>query len=119
MQLEINGKEYPLHFGMDFIDEVEKVEGMKMEAEGMEMNIGTGGMSKLNNKLASYHPSGLRTVIKAGTITERQKPSNAEINQYIEYLAETDDYEDLFDEIVEELGKKPLVLKALNLRAVN
>ena len=73
MNLTINGKEYALHFGMDFIDEVEKLEGMKMEAEGVSLNMGTGGMALLNNKLASYHPSGLRTVIKAGTTTERQK----------------------------------------------
>ena len=114
MKLTINGKEYTLHFGMDFIDEVEKLEGMKMEAEGVSLNMGTGGMALLNNKLASYHPSGLRTIIKAGTITERQKPSNDDINIYIEELADSGDYEQTFDDIVEELGKKPLVLKALN-----
>ena len=114
MNLTINGKEYALHFGMDFIDEVEKIEGMKMEAEGVSLNMGTGGMALLNNKLASYHPSGLRTIIKAGTSTERQKPSNDDINIYLEELANSDDYEQTFDGIVEELGKKPLVLRALN-----
>ena len=114
MNLTINGKEYALHFGMDFIAEVEKIEGMKMEAEGVSLNMGTGGMAMLNNKLASYHPSGLRTVIKAGTTTERQKPSNDDINTFIEELADSEKYEQTFDEIVEELGKKPLVLKALN-----
>ena len=117
MNLTINGKEYALHFGMDFIDEVEKLEGMKMEAEGVSLNMGTGGMALLNNKLASYHPSGLRTIIKAGTSTERQKPSNDDINVYLEELAESDDYEQTFDDIVEELGKKPLVLRALNAKA--
>lgn len=71
-------------------------------------------MAMLNNKLASYHPSGLRTVIKAGTTTERQKPSNDDINNFIEELADSEKYEQTFDEIVGELGKKPLVLKALN-----
>jgi len=90
---------------------------MKMEAEGVSLNMGTGGMAMLNNKLASYHPSGLRTVIKAGTTTERQKPSTEDINIFIEELADSEKYEQTFDEIVEELGKKPLVLRALNAKA--
>lgn len=113
MILTINGKDYTLHFGMDFIDEVEKREGMKMEAQGATMNMGTGGMAMLNAKLSNHHPVGLRTVIQAGTATERQKPSKADIDKFIEDLSDSDEYEYLFEEIIEELGKKPLVLKAL------
>lgn len=112
MNLTINDKTYVLSFGLAFLDFVDNHSGMKMDVEGQEVNTGIAGMGMLKSKLATYSPTALVTVIKGATATERQKPSNKDIETWMEELigdGDGDDYYNFYDEIVSEMGKSRLV----------
>lgn len=115
MNIEINGKTYPLTFGLRFLDTVDKERGFTADVEGMQMNTGAGGMSMLQQGLEVYSPTHLATVIRAATATERQKPSNQDIEKFIESLAENgDEYYDFYDDIKDEMGKNSILKMALS-----
>lgn len=106
MELTINGKEYRLYFGTDFVDYINKANGM--ELEGVKTNVG--GMLMLNAGLSMKAPSTLELVIKAATNTLPSKPSNKDLDDYINELLDQDDdteYETLFTEIETEIKKRP------------
>lgn len=112
MEIEINGKNYPLTFGFDFIDYVNKENGMA--ADGIKTNIG--GAAMLKASMAGRLPSSLRLLIKGGTCNLKQKPSNKDIDAFIDEIAEDDDaYDALFDEIQEELGKRPAIRREMGI----
>ena len=112
MEIEINGKNYPLTFGFDFIDYVNRENGM--EADGVKTNIG--GAAMLNAGLQGRMPSSLRLLIKGATVTLPQKPSNKAIEQYIDELADDDDaYNAVFDSVEEELGKRPAIRREMGI----
>lgn len=108
--VNIDNKDYELHFGWGFLEYANEVFGA--EAQGQKTNIG--GMFNLYTGATIQDPATLVHIIKAGTVTERQKPSNKGITEFIEGLLEEDGaYEDLYTEIWEEIAKKPLLRKAL------
>lgn len=112
MNLTINDKDYPLTFGLAFLDFVDNRSGMKMDVDGQEVNTGIAGMGMLKSKLATYSPTALVTVIKGATATERQKPSNKDIEAWMDDLIgddNGDEYYNIYDEIVSEMGKSRLV----------
>lgn len=106
MELTINGKEYRLYFGTDFADYINKANGM--ELEGVKTNVG--GMLLLNAGLSMKEPPTLELVIKAATNTLPSKPSNKDLDDYINDLLDQEDdteYEALFTEIETEIKKRP------------
>lgn len=112
MEIKINDKNYPLKFGFDFIDYVNEKNGM--QAEGVKTNIG--GAAMLNAGLQSRTPSSLRLLIKGGTCTLSWKPSNEDIEAYINDIADDDEaYEKLFDDIETELGKQPATRREMGI----
>ena len=112
MEITINDKTYPLTFGFDFIDYVNRENGM--EADGMKTNIG--GAAMLNASMAGRLPSSLRLLIKGGTCNLKQKPSNKDIDAFIDEIAEDDEaYDALFDEIQDELGKRPAIRREMGI----
>lgn len=114
MQLKINDKKYILNFGLEFLNQVNKNESPKMEVEGQEISAGIGGLSMFMTALNTYEPTALYRLIKYATFTENQKPSNKDIDEYIDNLINDGQYYDIYDEIIEEMGKQPKVKIALN-----
>ena len=120
MNINVNGKDYTLQFGLRFLDVVDKERGVSANIEGASINTGAGGMDMLNQGLSVYSPSHLATVIRAGTAHLRQRPSEKEIEDYIQKLVDggaegevSEEYFDLYDEINDELGKNSMLQVAM------
>lgn len=113
MEVKINGRTYPLHFGLGFLNEVNKHESAKMEVEGQTMSTGMMGMQLFNSSLQVYDPVALAKVIQYATSTEQQKPAKKDIEAYVDQLIEKEEYYDVYDELNEELGKQPVVQVAI------
>lgn len=120
MNIEINGKDYTLQFGLRFLDVVDKERGVSANVEGATINTGAGGMDMLNQGLNVYSPSHLATVIRAGTAHLRQRPTDVEVENYIQELVEGGDegevsqeYFDLYDQINDALGKNSMLQVAM------
>ena len=111
MILTIGGKEYTLRFGIGFLREMNKLHSVEMEG----MKTGYGAMTMFNAGQALNDPLAFIDLIKAGTVTENQKPSNEAIEAYLEDLIVNDKYDKTIEEIVNELKASPLLKKAMNL----
>lgn len=106
MILEINGKEYELYFGMDFIREIDKM--YPLNSFGMDMKVG--GLPFLNTALAMRNPVALVNVIKAGTSTLPQKPSTEDVEIYVTERIIQEGPEKVFKEFDEEIKKQPFLI---------
>lgn len=118
MLLKINGKEYELRFGFDFIGYINKMSSLEMEAEeGINLKLsGITGMKLLTVGISQKMPSTLRLLIKGATITEKSIPSNIELENFIDELLEDENtYNEVYDEIVKEMGKRSIVLKEMGI----
>lgn len=111
MIIKINGKEYEMFFGFDFIDYVNNASGLAFQG----VQFGIAGMKLMMTGMADKSPSAFRTMIKAGTNTLKSKPSNEDLENYIEELLENGKYEEMFDEVVEEMGKHVIILKEMGI----
>ena len=103
MQIKIGEKEYQIILGFDainYLDEIYffEVNGVKL-AQGVKIVV---------QYLMDENPFAIKHMIKAGTATEPQKPSNAEIEAFISELGEKNKLQKLFGEMIEELKKQPL-----------
>lgn len=108
MTIEINGKEYELHFGLDFIDALNHLYGF--ETNGIKMDLG--GLNMLQSAMALQDVVALRNIIKAGVSTLKSKPSNKDIDEYIMNRVIADGLEQIYKEFNDEL-KKQQFLNAL------
>lgn len=116
MIINMNGKDYELAFGFDFLDYLNKNNSLTMDVNGQSMSSGLGGATMLASTLGSRMPSTLMTTIKAGTAHLSQKPSNKDIESYINGIADDDEaYELVFLEIEEELKKQPATRREMGL----
>lgn len=108
--VNIDGKEFELHFGWGFLEYVNREFGV---SQG-EVKTQFGGLYNIYTGSSMQDPFTLVHIIKAGTVTEKQKPSNKGIMDFIEGLAEEEKaYEEFYIEIWDEIAKKPLLRKAL------
>ena len=82
MELTINGKNYELKFGLGFINAIDNIYTQEMHGVSFGM-----GLELLNTYLRLGRPTALFNVIKAGTSHLNSKPSNADIESYLEDLA--------------------------------
>ena len=94
MVIEINGKEYELKFGMKFLSELNKATD-KNQA-GMDIRI---GVENATLALVSGDMLILPDLIKAGTATESNKPTNTQIEKYLDEA----DLDELAENFLEEL----------------
>ncbi|MDK6688326.1 tail assembly chaperone [Aerococcus urinae] len=109
MQLTIGYKTYDLHFGLEFLRVVEERESPQIDIDGQKVGMNFNGLMMLRMRLEAYSPLALSTVIKAGTALENQKPSNREIEEYIEQLAVDGGFQETVDQVLDEMGKQPLL----------
>lgn len=83
MTITINGKEYPIYIGLDFLDYLDSI--YFIEEKGVKFGQ---GLSMAVVHLTTENPVVLYHLIKAGTITEKSKPSNGDIKKYLETEAD-------------------------------
>lgn len=114
-QIEIKGKTYDLHYGIDFIREMDK----RYEISGNGVKFGMGIQSAVLY-LKDYNPVIIADIILSATHTLKSIPSLKDIEAWIEEQA--DNIEQVFDDFFSALETAPLtklkvkkVLEELNL----
>lgn len=105
MQLEINGKEHNLYFGLDFIEELDNKYPIESNGAKFGMGINT-ALVYLNQG----NPRILADLIHAATSTANLRPGLSEIKRWVESQT---DLESLFNEFLDELGKQPMTAGAV------
>lgn len=106
-QIEIAGKTYDLHFGIDFIREMDK--RYSIDAQGMSFGV---GINQAVIYLVDYNPTILVDIILSATHTLKSIPSTADIEEYLE--SQGDDLEKVFDDFLESLKTAPMTKAKVN-----
>lgn len=99
-EITIKDKVYPLHFGLDFINEMDK-------RYSIESSIGLkfgAGMQSVLYYLEQWNPSVLIEIILAATHTQKSIPSRVDIETWLE----EQDLEELFERFLLALKKAPM-----------
>lgn len=105
MQLNINGKEFNLYFGIDFIAELDK----KYPAEANGVKFGMGVNSSLFY-LKQENPRVLVDLIHAATSTADMRPGETEIKRWVENY---EDLDGLFESFLTELSTQRMTKGAV------
>lgn len=111
MKITINKKEYTLHFGLDFIEALDKTE--IIDRNGMQVGMGT----QMNVGLLadSRNPKYLVNIVHAALTTEDSAPSISDIRQWIE---EQEDIPGVIDAFLLQLEQVNLLAGMVNWKAV-
>jgi len=99
MLLNINDKEYEVRFGIGFVRELDKKYNMSYIA-GQKMGYGIEAVIPL---VLAGSATALAEVLYAGTVTEKYRPTQDEIDMYID---ECEDYDGFVASVIEELKKQ-------------
>ena len=106
MEFEINGKERKLKFGIGFIRKLDDV--YKVDYNGIEFGM---GLNMANIQLQQFNPTALSEVIQAAV---RGVTSQKQVDEALEdYAEENDGLGDLFEQVIEEMGKSAIVKDSL------
>lgn len=95
MQLTINEKTVNVRFGVGFVRELDK--RFPLEAKGVKLGM---VLSMKIPEILGGDVASLSDVIYAGTVLEKERPSQQEIDEFIDKHS---DIEALFDEVLKEL----------------
>lgn len=110
MNITINEKDYELKFGLKFINQLDKI--YTQELSGIKFGM---GVEMMNTYLNMKHPQALANIIKAGTSHLSSKPSNKEIEDYLEEQAVNDKLEDLFTDFLDAVNQAPFLKHKLKM----
>lgn len=105
MIVNIEGRDYNLIFGWDFLEEINKRIGINQGALQLEQ----GGVIRLESAFMTKDPVTLIHIIQSATETERQKPSKKGIQKLIEGLLIEGTYSEFYEELEEDIKKQPLL----------
>lgn len=95
MQLTINEKTVNVRFGVGFVRELDKK--FPLEAKGVKLGM---SLSMKIPEILGGDVASLSDVIYAGTVLEKERPSQQEIDEFIDNHS---NIETLFDEVLKEL----------------
>lgn len=110
MEFKVKEKTYELKFGLAFIRQLD--EKFKVNYQGMEFGM---GVIQAMAGLQQYNPTTLADVLKAAATHSGKAPKQYDVDEALdEYAEENDGLEDLFKEIIEELGKSKTVKATLD-----
>ena len=109
MILTINGKTYPLHFGLGFLREMNK----RHSAELNGVATGYGAMGMFNAGRLMNDPLAFADLIRAATEGLPQKPRDVELENYLAELIANGTYDQTMSEVMAEVKKSPLLMKAM------
>lgn len=102
MQVKIGDTTYTIRIGLAALNYLDKI--YTLNIEGMEFGF---SLNKIYVDIRLQNIMAIVNFIKAGTITEAQKPSNVDIENFIGEM-DLKGQQDFFEEMVEELGKSPV-----------
>ena len=109
MIININNRDYELHFGWAFLKYANKINGLEVEG----LNIGVGGMTKLELGANLLDPETLYLSIKCALASEQHQPSNADLERFIEEKITDGTYEEFYTELWKEVKKAPVLNQAV------
>lgn len=112
MILSINGRDFELKFGLEFLHKLNELHSAELEG----MKTGYGAMTLISAGIAINDPLAFVDIIKAGTVTLPQKPSNADIEIYLTDLIDKGKYKETLDSIVDEVKTSSLLKLAMNVQ---
>lgn len=95
MTIEINGKEHEIHFGIRFVNELDKAFAGDQARYGL-------GIAYALPRMLDGDAAALAKVLYLATCTEKNRPKEDDVNTYVE---EVDDIEALIQEVIDELKK--------------
>jgi|SRR5699024_815928 len=102
MEIEIKGKLRELRFGIGFIRKLD--EAYQLEMSGIQFGA---GLMMANVQLQQYNPAALSEVIRCAS---NGNPSLRDVDKAVEdYAEENDGLGSLFEEVIEQMGKSPVV----------
>lgn len=104
--IEINGKDYPLSFGIDFIREMDK--RYQFDAEGFPLGA---GLQSAIIYLVQENPVIIEDIILSATHTLKSVPSKDGIEVWIEEQAEKDELEQVYADFLTALENAPMTKK--------
>lgn len=99
-EVTIKDKVYPLHFGLDFINEMDKRYSIE-SAVGLKFGA---GMQSVIYYLEQWNPTVLIELILGATHTLKSIPSRKDIEEWLE----EQDLEDLFNRFLLALKQAPM-----------
>lgn len=97
MILKINGTDYRVKFGVKFVRELDKKYYTENKAGTVKYGLGIETQVPL---LLTGDTVALAEILHLGTCTEEPRPSQEQVDEYIDQVK---DLEALFDEVFEEL----------------
>ena len=112
MILTINSKNYDLKFGLGFLAEMNK----RKPAEFEGMKTGYGALALLNMGQLLGDPLALYDLIKAALAEAPQKPSNEELEAYLEQIILENRFEAVLADIMNEVKKSPILAFAMKIQ---
>lgn len=98
MVITINGTDYPVKFGIAFVRQLDEKYFVKSQSG---VKFGTGLETKVPMLLTGDAVT-LSEFLYLGTCAEAKRPTQKEVDNYVDG---TEDIEDLFDMVVDELKK--------------
>lgn len=98
MNLKINGIDYEMHFGLDFITGLDKK--YYLQEGGIQLGQ---GLPAVVASIEMGNPTILVDLIQAATLTEKRKPSISEIKNFIN--EEVEDLEALMQDFLSAFEK--------------
>ena len=108
MELEIGAKQYELRFGLSFINEIDTI--YTQDIDGFQ--FGT-GLEMMQTYLGLRRPTVLYNIIKAGTSHLNSKPSNNEIEKFLEDIFISGEQEGFFERVEEAAKQAPFLSQAM------
>lgn len=109
MEFKINGKDYDLKFGLRFIRELDN--RYKVDYQGLKFGM---GVNLAFMGLNQYNPTTLTDIIQASVAHEKSAPKLFQTENAIEeYAEENEGLEQLFEDVLDEMGKSYVVKDSL------
>lgn len=109
MVITIEGQKHELYFGFDFLKEINQQMGLEVEGIALQ----AGGIIKLQSALAMNDPVAIVTALRAGTSTNKERPTTAQLEKFLAVDLSDDEYEEVVEDLKDALKKSPIIRRAL------
>lgn len=109
MIITVEGQEHELYFGFDFLKEINREMGLEVEGVALQ----AGGLIKLQSALAMSDPVAILTALRAGTSTNKVRPTIKQLETFLAVDLTDEEYDELVEELKDALKKSPIVRRAL------
>lgn len=101
MQININGNDCELNFGVQFVRELDKVAGMELSIKGQNQNFGM-GLIKALPALNGFDPAVLSDVVYCACWPNKKRPSRKDVDMFID--DPNTDLEQVFKDVLAEMN---------------